>query len=74
MQHYLDSDFTYWNPKLTTPPMLYVLNYPFVMILTKFGLNVLNSCRFINTYNYYIFRFIYPTITFIVLRKVFGDA
>ncbi|CAK80160.1 unnamed protein product (macronuclear) [Paramecium tetraurelia] len=67
MQHYLDSDFAYWNPKLTTPPMLYFLNYPFIVLLSKMGLSTLMACRIINT-------FIYPSITFLVLSKSFQNT
>ncbi|CAD8069504.1 unnamed protein product [Paramecium primaurelia] len=66
MQHYLDSDFAYWNPKLTTPPMLYFLNYPFIVLLSKMGFSTLIACRIINT-------FIYPIITFLVLSKLFQN-
>lgn len=50
MNHYLNKDFTYWNPKLTTPPMLYILNCIFALPLIRIGFSVLIACRLINTY------------------------
>jgi hypothetical protein len=47
--HYLDGNFSYWNPKLTTPPALYLLNLPLVRQLSKLGLPILTICRLANS-------------------------
>lgn len=71
MQHYLDHDFTYWNPKLTTPPILYLLNLLPITILSYISSNTLILCRLLNTYQIYIFynSFVYSNISYYLFYK-----